>query len=226
MTGICIDTSGRTLTMALWDERGIMASYSRPALQRHSELMAPELGGLLTRAGLSAGDLGVVAVVNGPGSFTGLRVGVSFAKGLAMGNRARLLPLSTLDAMACSITLESGTASPMLDARRKQVYAALYEMSPEGFRMVSGPAAIEPGVWLGNLPQGTAVFGSGLGAYRALAESLGGRITLLDGPPEPTAEGLVRLARMRFESGAFADIDELDACYVRKTDFETGGGRQ
>lgn len=220
MIGLCLDTSGKMMTMALWEGAEVLASHSEPALQRHSDLMAQVMDSLLRGRGLAVKDIGIVAVANGPGSFTGLRVGISYAKGLALGLGCRIIGMNTLEALALSSGIDRGLASPMLDAKRKQVYAALYALSGPALRTEAEPVAVEPGPWLEKLPEGTAVLGSGAAEYRSLMAAHQPRLRVLAGPEEPTPEGLVRLALARLEGQASADVDELDAFYLRKADAE------
>jgi len=225
MTGLCIDTSGKMLTMALWEEGQVLAAHSEPALQRHSDLMTRVMLSLLEGRGLSVKDIGAIAVTNGPGSFTGLRVGIAYAKGLAMGLGAKLIALNTLEAMAWSLEVKVGKASPMLDAKRKQVYAALYDMRDGVPAAMSEPVAADPAEWLVGLPDGTAVFGSGLAEYRALAEGHAGRLHLQERPEEPTPEGLVRMTLAHLRGRGFIGVEELDAFYIRKADAELKAGK-
>lgn len=225
MTSLCIDTSGRMLTMALWGEGGMLAARSEEAARRHSDLMAKFMGSLLEERGLSVSEIGVIAVVNGPGSFTGLRVGVSFAKGLAMGLGAKLVALNTLEALALSSEAGEGMVSPMLDAKKKQVYAALYRVSGNRIDEVKEPVAIDPDLWLSGLPRGTVVLGSGAAAYRDLFETEKGRLVFQENPEEPTPRGLVCLAQAKLDKGEFIGWEEMDAFYIRQADAVARRGR-
>lgn len=225
MTGLCIDTSGKMLTMALWNEGGVLAARFEEAARRHSDLMAEFMSSLLGQKSLSVKDIGTIAVTNGPGSFTGLRVGVSFAKGLAMGLGAKLVALNTLEALALSSEVAEGMVSPMLDAKKKQVYTALYQMSQGRLIQIKKPAAVEPGHWLSGLPKGTIVLGSGAVAYRNLIEAEKGRLMIREKPEEPTPQGLVRLAKIKAAQKDFAGWEELDAFYIRQADAVARGSK-
>jgi tRNA threonylcarbamoyladenosine biosynthesis protein TsaB len=228
MTGLCIDTSGKMLTISLWDDGGIIAARSEEASCRHSDLMVEFMNSLLGPRGLSVTDIRAIAVTNGPGSFTGLRVGVAFAKGLAMGLGAKLLALNTLEALALSSSVgDVGLISPMLDAKKQQVYTALYDVSVFPARVILEPRAVEPGGWIANLPSGTAVLGSGAAAYRHLFMDAGrGGLRLLTEPEEPTAAGMIKLARRLMAEGKYIDAEKLDACYLRPADAKPKSGRK
>ncbi len=225
MTGLCIDTSGKMLTMALWDEGGVLAARSEEAARRHSDLMAEFMGALLEQKGLSVSEISVIAVTNGPGSFTGLRVGVSFAKGLAMGLGAKLIALNTLEALALSSQAGVGKISPMLDAKKKQVYAALYQMENSQAIQIKEPEAVDPESWLSGLPMGTLVLGSGAVAYCKMIETVKGRLIFQEEPEEPTSQGLVSLAQEKMARADFTGWEELDAFYVRQADAVARRGR-
>lgn len=204
--------------MALWDGTGVLAERSEEAARRHSDLMAEFMGSLLAQRGLSVSDIVAIAVANGPGSFTGLRVGVSFAKGLAMGLGAKLVALNTLEALALSSGADEGLVSPMLDAKRKQVYSALYQVSIGKLIRVKKPVAVDPERWLSSLPQGTMVLGSGAVCYRNLIEAEKGSLVFREKPEEPTPRGLASLANVKVAQADFIGCLELDAFYIRQAD--------
>ncbi len=204
--------------MALWDEAGVLAARSEEAAGRHSDLMVQSLVSLLEPLGLRASDIGAIAVAHGPGSFTGLRVGLSFAKGLAMGLGVKIIPLNTLRAMARSSQATQGILSPLLDAKKNQVYTALYRLSEGDIEVLKGPTAVDPTDWLSHLPLGTIVFGSGAVVYRRLIEAEGERLSFRQDPQEPTPQGLIDLAREEMARGNLIGWEEIDAYYIRPAD--------
>jgi tRNA threonylcarbamoyladenosine biosynthesis protein TsaB len=130
MTILAIDSSGQTASVALLSNYIIIGELSVHAPSKHSEILLPMIDRLLTWSNKALDDIDAVACVNGPGSFTGLRIGAATAIGLARGASKGLIAVPTLDALAYNIM---GTAviedyiMPMLDARRGQVYTALYQ---------------------------------------------------------------------------------------------------
>ena len=137
MIGLIIDTSGTWLNMVICQEGKVIGSISQKVGNQQAERLPSELENVLAEAKLQLLDIKWLAVTVGPGSFTGLRVGISFAQGLAMGGGLRLLPLNTLDAMACLPEGFSGKISPMLDAKKSQVYAALYQSKNGDSQLIS-----------------------------------------------------------------------------------------
>ncbi len=130
---LCIETATGVCSAALCDDRRVISVAEAPPGMSHAAQLTVIIQRLLDETGTKAGDLGAVAVSKGPGSYTGLRIGVSTAKGIAYGAGIPLLGINTLTAM-CSGYLSSHPAElstdtllcPMIDARRMEVFNALY----------------------------------------------------------------------------------------------------
>ncbi len=137
------DTGAPLASLGLFVRGRIVASQARPAVSHGSALPAA-VSELLDEAGLSLADVGGIAVGLGPGSFTGLRVGLSYAKGIAMAAGCAIMGVSTLDSIALG-ALEGVHAAPrpgtlvcpVMDARKGEVYAALYRIVADGLQKLS-----------------------------------------------------------------------------------------
>ena len=127
---LSVDAAGKGLSLAVADGDKLVASCCLNVGLTHSERLLPMLQALLAGAGLTLADMDMVAVTNGPGSFTGLRIGLATAKGLAEGQGLPLLPVGTLEAEAYAVRQMGAFICPVLDARRNEVYTALY--APDG----------------------------------------------------------------------------------------------
>jgi tRNA threonylcarbamoyladenosine biosynthesis protein TsaB len=219
MTGLIIDTSGPWLNLAVCREDEILASISQDAGNQQAERIPIELGNILTKAEVKLSEIYWMAVTVGPGSFTGLRVGISFAQGLAMGSSIKLLPINTLDSMACQPEGFSGELSPMMDAKKGQVYTALYRSEHGTSHPISSYQVIEPQAWLSRLALRTKVFGSGAFAYRELISQSYPELMMdeayINGPE---ISGLVKLAVKKLNQNEFVPAEELDAFYIRPSD--------
>lgn len=124
---LAFETSAKAASVALMEEDVLLAeSYQNVGLT-HSVTILSMAENLLKTCGLSAADVDGVAVARGPGSFTGVRIGVAAAKGFAWGRELPLYGVSTLEAMALGYGGESGLICPVMDARRSQVYNALFQ---------------------------------------------------------------------------------------------------
>ena len=134
---LALDTSSTTAGAALVDENMVLAESSVsltnlrvPAKRKtHSETIMPMVDMLFKMTGMTLSDVDRIACTCGPGSFTGLRIGAACAKGLAYAEKKPLIAVPTLDAMAYTVGSLAAWAVPMLDARRGQVYSALYYKS-------------------------------------------------------------------------------------------------
>lgn len=124
---LAADTSAKTATVALFEKDTLIAEYTQNIGLTHSEGFMPLIETMLAQVKWDISDIDCFAVTNGPGSFTGLRIGVSSVKGLAHALNKPLAEISTLDALAENIAGFSGFVCPMLDARRQEVYAAVYQ---------------------------------------------------------------------------------------------------
>ena len=130
-----LDTASTYLALALWSpEEGPLATFCEAVGRDHAKRLVPELEGLLERAGVRRNDIRGVGVGLGPGSYTGLRVGVAAARGLARGLGVPIMGRGSLEAMAYGELNEGEQAVVALDARRGNVYAGVFRK--EGERVV------------------------------------------------------------------------------------------
>lgn len=191
MKGLAIDTALGRCTVATFDGDRILASRSEAMARGHQE----RLGGLVRDAAAEGGGfagLTRIGVTVGPGSFTGLRVGLAFAQGLGTALGVPVVGLSTLDALAASVAHE-GDVAALIDARRGQVYARFMQ----GGRWLGEPEALSveaAAARAASLGAGARLVGSGAPPVAALGVEAGSgaRILSLDGP---TPDALARLTR-------------------------------
>lgn len=132
MLFLALDTTTTVCGVALGDEQNVLAEAFLNVRKTHSERLMPLIVSLLEDAGLQKESLEGVAVSMGPGSFTGLRIGVATARGLAQGLEIPVVGVRTLDALAEACPFFHGLICPVLDARKDQVYTALYRGGEEG----------------------------------------------------------------------------------------------
>jgi len=223
MTLLVLDTAQGLCTVALGQDGRVIASRSEPMTRGHQERLPVLVETVLAEAGIPASVLEVVAATRGPGSFTGLRVGLAFAQGLAAATGARPIGLSSLDALAVQAHLAApDSLSPiaaMMDARRGQVYLALWgaadrsgEVDPalaRALMQAAGAMTIEDAASLLNTSSPEVrVIGSGAHLF-APASSHAGQVE----GPDPQA--LVHLATIR---AGQADPTGLDPLYLRAPD--------
>ena len=129
---LSLETSAKTASAAITEEGRILAEVSVTAGLTHSQTLLPAVEALLRTAQLSLTDMDLFAVSRGPGSFTGIRIGIGALKGMAQGTGKPCLGVSTLEGIAANFWGLAGVVCPVMDARCGQVYAALFEGCPEG----------------------------------------------------------------------------------------------
>jgi tRNA threonylcarbamoyladenosine biosynthesis protein TsaB len=234
---LAIDTSVGVGSVAAVDDRGTTERSLGPAGD-HARVLTAILAAAATERGWGTstrplGDLGphdAVAVVTGPGSFTGLRVGVTAAKTLAWATGARLIGVSGFEVIALRAERVAGWNDVPIaiayDAGRGEVWAATASPATAGWTVTS-PALARRAEWLDGLPAGAHVAGPAL----AVADAVAGRSDLVVPPAEawhPSAADAAALARGRAEAGLFADPFTLVPDYMRPSYAEEkrgpGGG--
>ncbi len=126
---LAIDTATRMLSLAVHDGTRILAEQTWQAPNNHTAILAPALAALVGHAGVTTGDVTALAVVQGPGSYTGVRIGVAMAKGLAAARGLPLVGVNTLDALAAGQPKYAGTLIAVVAAGRGRVIAGRYRWS-------------------------------------------------------------------------------------------------
>lgn len=123
---LAIDTATRWTGLALHDGRSVLAETGWHSTNTHTVELAPSVIGLLRRTDMEPTDLKAIAVAIGPGSYTGLRIGLGFAKGLALANQTRLIGVPTLDILAAALPRSEGILAVVVEAGRTRISAGLY----------------------------------------------------------------------------------------------------
>ena len=181
--------------------------------RKQASLTAPLVKEVLDEAGLSARELDAVCVSSGPGSYTGLRVGVSTAKGVAFGAGIPLLTIGTLDILVSGVSGEGAPQFivPMIDARRMEVYTAVY--SAEGKRLTPVEAkVIGPDAFREYLEQGEVLFvGDGALKCRDVIPSPNARFE----EAHPLARHMAAAAQKVFEEGKFENLAYFEPFYLK-----------
>lgn len=124
---IALDSTGLVASVAVWEDGTVLAEYSTNFKKTHSETLLPMLQELRENLELDLETVDAIAISNGPGSFTGLRIGSATAKGLGMAMDIPVIEVPTLSSLAWNLWGTDKLVCPMMDARRKQVYTAAYE---------------------------------------------------------------------------------------------------
>lgn len=230
MRVLAIETATPVLGCAVWDGEGPVASLAVMAGRRHSELLMPAVQDLLARAGLAAGDLEGLAVDRGPGLFTGLRVGLASAGALSQALGLPCAGVSSLDVLAQQHRRRTGLVAAMVDARRGEVFWALYQGDGTGVANLRAPEVASPAVVaedLAGLDQPVLAVGDGAWRYRGTLAPAGLEVaepTEIWPRPELVAELSLPVLRARR-----ASVGTPAPLYLRQADVRIGweqvGGR-
>ncbi len=220
---LAFETSAKAASVALFDgEKLLGESYQNTGLT-HSQTLMLMAEDLLKNCGVSVADLTGVAVAAGPGSFTGVRIGVSAAKGLAWGRDIPCRGVSTLESMALGLGLQDGFILPTMDARRGQVYAALFCVKDGVLTRVLEDQAIALSALTEKLPTDQPIFLVGDGSELTY-KTLHGEIPSLIMPPahkmHQRAVGVGLAALAAIARGEPGDGETLTPNYLRLSQAE------
>jgi tRNA threonylcarbamoyladenosine biosynthesis protein TsaB len=223
MMVVGIETSTPQTSVAIGTEREILARVSIAGKARQ-ESVTPALDQLLAWTGLELSQVGGIAVGIGPGLFTGLRVGVETAKTLAQVLSVPIVGITSLDALAFSVRHTHKLIVPVIDARRGEVFYAVYRALPGGVVRGSEYSVASPdhlSAELETLPGEMLAVGDGAILYRDQLAGLGSRVELASRiRAHPEAAALVELAVPRFLREEHDRLQDVVPMYLRKSDAE------
>ena len=218
---LALDTSAERGSLALFDGEQLIGETWLDAGERHAASLLVCLDRLLASCERPLAQVDRIALSIGPGSFTGLRIGLASALGLAFGTDRLLVPVPTLAALATQAGVGAGSIAPILDARRFEVYAGLYRTDGNALRDDSCGSITD---FLSSLPaEGPIAFlGGGVEPHRAaIAASLGARAEFL-----PAAAGCLRASSvgrlgLRLDAaGAALAPERVELRYLRRAEAE------
>lgn len=229
-----IDTAIPTASVALVEDgellvEEIQGGPASPPIGHHAEVILPLIQSLFDKAEITFNDLSAIAVSIGPGSFTGLRIGLATAKGMAYESNLALVGVSTLHAGAARVQNFEGLIGCMLDARKSEVYLALFRRSQNNLTRLTPDAAVslQTAVELVRKHQTTGgralLIGSGAKAYeREIGESFGPSVRISAGAGYSSmAAQVALLADRRPDAAALDDLGALAPVYLRRSEGES-----
>ncbi len=212
-----IDTSSDFSSVALVDETGVQALQVCRSLAGHQENLIPQIDSLFKSSSIDFSQIKALAIAVGPGSFTGLRIGIATAKSLAYIQNYPLIAISTLDALAANFVFPNFQICPMIDNKKGQVYTALYRFTKKGKLIrLSSDQAIEPGMFIKKIKNKTIFLGNGAVRFRNFIRKSFKRAVIIEHNMEPmlNAGHIATLALPLYREGKFADIFSLDPIYL------------
>jgi tRNA threonylcarbamoyladenosine biosynthesis protein TsaB len=223
---LALDTTTKSGSIAVVRDEVVRVERAGDPEVTYGQRLPAELMNVLEAAGLKIGDIDLFAVAAGPGSFTGLRVGIATVQGLAMAQGKRVVAVSALEALARAGTNAEHTIAAWMDAQRDEVFAALY--APDGRDLLIPPVSALPrtvlDAWGHAAHAGTPTF-IGDGAIRHqefLRQQIGGQIRVIAPPP---LAGII--GQIAVEDPGRADLPHaIVPIYVRKSDAELARARR
>lgn len=222
---LAIDTSANVATAAVLEDERLICEYVVNNKKTHSQTIMVIIDTILKQAELDISDIDVLAVANGPGSFTGLRIGISVAKGLFFGNGKKIIGISTLEALGYNLPYCKNIICPIMDARRSQVYNAVYKWEEETLKEIKKPRAISIDEVLDEFLESDekiVFLGDGVSPnLEKIKETLGERAIFAPASCNlQKASTLGVIAKKRYEEKKAVKSHELRPVYLRKSQAE------
>lgn len=222
---LSIDTSASVATASVTDDEKLVCEFIINTKMTHSQTLMPIIDSILKHSEIEISDIDLIAVANGPGSFTGLRIGVSTAKGIAHAKNIPMVGVSTLNSMAYNLPFCKYLISPIMDARREQVYNALYRWENDELKEIKAPRALGIDELLDELKaMGDEVVFLGDGVmvhYDTLKESLKDKAIISPACANmQRASSIAPLARKLYDDGKATDCFSIEPVYLRKSQAE------
>ncbi|MBI4517797.1 MAG: tRNA (adenosine(37)-N6)-threonylcarbamoyltransferase complex dimerization subunit type 1 TsaB [Deltaproteobacteria bacterium] len=221
-----IDTATWTASVGIARDAEAVAERTRRTESSHAPTLIPLIAEVLSAAGITMSDVGAVAVSAGPGSFTGLRIGLGTAKGLAYANRARIVAVPTLAALARAAGPRDGTVCSILDARKGELYAAAFYWRNGGL-VECVPAQVVTPQQLPRIITSPCTFiGDGVEPFGdRLRELFGDGATLMSLDQAPPAGAVVaQMGWERLSAGVDDALASLEPHYARPSEAERKAG--
>jgi tRNA threonylcarbamoyladenosine biosynthesis protein TsaB len=221
---LALETATMCGSVAIVTENRCVAEFSLQTGETHSRRLLAGIDWLLQETGIERSAIDGVAVSLGPGSFTGLRIGLATAKGLAMAAGAKLIGVGTMDGLAAQVFAAGDILiCPVLDARKKEVYCGFFRSDNQGIPRLQGEyQVISPEVLCERIDEPLVLLGDGTTIYGNLfREKLAGLLQMApSGTYFPRAATIGMLALAKWQENEFLDPATAEPIYVRKSEAE------
>jgi tRNA threonylcarbamoyladenosine biosynthesis protein TsaB len=223
MRVLAVHTATEIGAIALVEGDTLLAQAQLRVQKTHSQNLWRTVRFILSETGWGLEQIDLWAVSVGPGSFTGVRIGLATVKGLAWITQKPVIGVSTLEVLACSVSPTPYLICPVLDARHQEVYAAFYRYTPEGsVQMIREPVHLRPGALVQEIEEPTLFVGNGVRRYQELfRDHLGPRAMVPEGGSHLLSGfTLAAIAQERFRQEGGRSAQEVSPLYLRPADAE------
>lgn len=224
MKVLALETATIASSIAIVDDNeGLISEVKINVKVAHAERLMASVDWLLNASRVSIKDIDAFAISIGPGSFTGLRIGLSTAKGFSYATNKPIVPVPTLDAFARTLPFCSHFICPMLDARKNEVYTGRYKWKDNTLKKIIPETAIKPDDFLKEIKEPTVFLGEGAKIYKKLiTDTLQTNAFFASvSKMSPSASSVAEIAIEKLKKGIFTDPVSLRPFYIRKSEAET-----
>ena len=216
-----IETATEQVGVSIGGHEGVIATFEVARGRRHAEILTPAIEFVCTQADVEIDEIGCIAVDVGPGLFTGMRVGIAAAKAMAMALRVPMIGISSLDLLAFPVRHTDRVIVPVIDARKNEVFWAMYRQVPGGVQQVSAPTSGSVEELIADLiARSQDALCVGDGAARYADEIVEGFRCEISAPVHPSSGALVQLAHAQALREEWVRSDEIEPIYLRAPDAQ------
>ena len=219
---LAVDTATTSCSVAIVDKTSLLSEFTLAKEETHSKHLMDMIKAALRMSGLNFSDLDGFAVTRGPGSFTGLRIGISTIKGLALASEKPVVGVSSLETLALQMSYSRDLICPILDARRGEVYFSRYRFLNGHLKKQTKERVAPPDKAVEDLNESCLFVGNGALLYKEIILEKMGKSASFAPMIQNTirASTMAYLSMAKFEKNDTDDIEKILPYYIRKSDAE------
>jgi tRNA threonylcarbamoyladenosine biosynthesis protein TsaB len=219
---LAVDTATTSCSVAIVDKTSLLSEFTLDKEETHSKHLMDMIKAALRMAGLNCSDLDGFSVTRGPGSFTGLRIGISTIKGLAVASEKPVVGVSSLEALAFQVSYSRDLICSILDARKGEVYFSRYRFLNGHLKKQTKERVSSPDQAVDDLNESCLFVGNGALLYKEMILEKMGKFAFFAPMIQNTirASTIAYLSMAKFENNDTDDIEKILPYYIRKSDAE------
>lgn len=225
MKVLAVETSAKVSSVALCDENGLIAEFITNHKLTHSEQLLPMVDSVLKSVSQKIDEIDLFAVAQGPGSFTGIRIGITTVKGFAYALKKPIVTVNSLEALAYNVSIETHLVCSMLDARNNQVFCGIFRASAGEYRLVGNYMALDILELVQRIKDGniaTAFVGDAVDLHKDIIQRELGQLAYFPSSlnSHQRAYSVGYLGILKFKKGLVTDSINAEPFYLRKSQAE------